>query len=54
MKKLLALLVCCLAALLPLRLRIAFTEALGWLYQGLYFVAFRLARLLVRSLREPR
>lgn len=52
LKRLLALLVCCIAALLPIRLRIAFTEALGWICQGCYFVAFRVARFLVRSLRD--
>ena len=52
MKRLVALALCGFALLLPSRGRVLFSEFLGWLYQLGYWVVFRLARFLVRSLRD--
>lgn len=52
MKKLVVLSLCCFAALLPSRLRVLFSEALGWASQFGYWVTFRVARTLVRNLGD--
>jgi len=52
MSRFIAFFTCCLALLLPHRLRCWFAEGLGWLVQGAYFMYYGLLNRLLRELRD--
>ncbi len=52
MTRLVVLVVCALAILLPMRFRILLSEALGWMLQLGYWVAFRVTRFILRQLQD--
>jgi lauroyl/myristoyl acyltransferase len=52
MTRLLVLLVCLLAVLLPMRFRILLSEGLGWMLQIGYWIAFRVTRFILRQLQD--
>lgn len=52
MKRLIALLICTVAILLPWRLRVFFANSLGWIAQGVYWLYFSLMRLIIKNLKK--
>ena len=47
-----AILVCCIALLMPCRLRMIFSEVLGWALQFLYFSYFGIFNYILKELQE--
>ena len=52
-KKILALIICSVAVILPWRLRIIYAEMLGWAAQAVTAAYFHIIRFLVKSLSSP-
>ena len=44
--------ICLIGVLLPWRLRVVFSELLGWVMQALYFAYFSLLKFIVSSLAD--
>lgn len=52
MSRFIAFVVCVIAVLLPWRLRIVFSEILGWFVQGAYFAYYGILNYLIRELKN--
>lgn len=51
MARLLGLIICLAAVLMPWRLRVVFSEALGWLTQVVYFTYYGIFNFILKELR---
>lgn len=49
-KKALGFLFCLIGILLPWRLRVLYSELLGWIFQGLYLIYFSLIKFISKNL----
>jgi len=47
MKRVFALIICLIGVILPWRLRIIFTELLGWIIQAVYFVFYSILKFII-------
>jgi len=54
MKRILIFVVCLFALLLPWRLRVLYSDAIGWFLQAVYWLRFSLLRTILRQLHPEK
>ncbi len=52
MRKLFVLTICVFALALPMRLRVMLSEAIGWVLQFGYWIAYKVTRFMVKQLSD--
>ena len=54
MKRILGFIICSIGIILPWRLRIIYSELLGWISQSLYLVYFSILNFIIKSLKKEK